>query len=220
MAIIRVNKTKNYTVMSNIHLKEKGMSLKAKGLLSVMLSVPDEWNFSIAGLSAICKENESAIKSALNELKQFGYLVVTKKCPNETKSGRIEYNYDIYEQPQKKQGVEKQGVEILPVENQGQLNTNKLNTNKKTHGEFMNVCLSDEEVEKIKEKGLESLIDELSEYIESSGKKYKSHYATILQWARKRKQQTQSKGNERHTHKEGNAKYDIAKCEKILYNEV
>ena len=225
MAIIRVNKTKNYTVMSNIHLKEKGMSLKAKGLLSVMLAVPDEWNFSIAGLSAICKENESAIKSALNELKQFGYLVVTKKCPNETKSGRIEYNYDIYEQPQKKQGVEKQGVEILPVENQGQLNTyklntNKLNTNKKTHGEFVNVCLSDEEFEKIKEKGLESLIDELSEYIESSGKKYKSHYATILQWARKRKQQTQSKENERHTHKDGNAKYDIAKYEKTLYNEV
>ena len=201
MAIIRVNKTKNYTVMSNVHLKEKEMSLKAKGLLSVMLSVSDEWNFSIAGLSAICKENETAIKSALNELKQFGYLVVTKKCPSETKSGRIEYDYDVYEQPLIKQetenqGVENQGVEILQVEKQGQLNNNnkdtkklntkKLNTKKKIYGAFENVALSDEEFEKIQVEGFNELIDELSEYKESTGKKYKSDYATILAWARRK----------------------------------
>lgn len=71
MSVIRVEKTKNYTVMSNYHFKEKEMSLKAKGLLSLMLSLPDNWDYTIAGLVTICKENESAIKSALDELKIF-----------------------------------------------------------------------------------------------------------------------------------------------------
>lgn len=136
MAVIRVNKTADYTIMSNRHFKEKEMSLKAKGLLSMMLSLPDCWDYSISGLVAICKENESAIKSTLNELKRFGYLVVTKRMPNETESGRIEYEYNIYEQPQDKQQEEKQEVENLcvenqGVENQGQLNTNLSNTNNK-----------------------------------------------------------------------------------------
>ena len=134
MAVIRVNKTKNYTVMSNHHFKNKEMSLKAKGLLSLILSLPDTWDYSIAGLVAICKESESSVVSALNELKSMGYLVVKKLYPNETKSGRIEYIYDIYEEPIKqpleKQGVENQGIEVQGIENQGQLNTNKLNTNK------------------------------------------------------------------------------------------
>lgn len=130
MAVIRINKTADYTVMSNTHFKEKEMSLKAKGLLSLMLSLPETWDYSIAGLVAICKENETAVKSTLNELKNFGYLVVTKKFPNETESGRFEYEYNIYEQPQVEQSkeiqdVEKQGVENLHIENQGQLNTNK-----------------------------------------------------------------------------------------------
>lgn len=132
MPIMRVNKTKNYTVMSNYHLRDKQLSLKAKGLLSVMLSLPDEWNYSIAGLCAISKESETSIKSTLNELKQFNYMVVTKKMPNETESGRIEYVYDIFEQPQKqevqKQGVENLGVENLGVDFVGQLNTKELNT--------------------------------------------------------------------------------------------
>lgn len=109
------------------------MSLKAKGLLSLMLSLPEGWDYSIAGLVAISKENESALKSTLNELKAFGYLVITKKMPNETESGRIEYEYNIFEQPQGKQEVEKQGVEnqpleIQPVENPPQLNTKESNT--------------------------------------------------------------------------------------------
>lgn len=131
MAVFRVKKTRDYTVMSNYHLKEKTMSLKAKGLLTVLLSLPDEWDYSIEGLVSICKENESAIKTALDELKKNGYLIVTKKMPNETATGRIEYEYNIFEQPQKqeveKQGVENQGVVFQGVENQGQLNTNYYN---------------------------------------------------------------------------------------------
>ena len=136
MAIIRMNKSSDYTVMSNTHLKEKNMSLKAKGLLSLMLSLRDDWEYSIEGLVSICKESEVAVKSALNELKKFNYLKVTKLLPNQTETGRIEYIYDIFEKPQQgieKQGVENLGVEILDVEiqaleNQGQLNTKELNT--------------------------------------------------------------------------------------------
>lgn len=138
MSVIRVEKTKNYTVMSNYHFKERAMSLKAKGLLSLMLSLPDNWDYSIAGLVAICKENETAIKSALKELQQFGYVKVDKIMPDKTESGRIEYIYNIYEQPKqddKKQDDKKQGVENLPleiqrVENHTQLNTKEQNTNK------------------------------------------------------------------------------------------
>lgn len=127
MAKFKVEKTKDYTIMSNYHLKEKNMSLKAKGLLSVMLSLPDNWDYSIAGLVAISQENETAIKSALSELKKFGYLEIIKLMPNESETGRIDYIYNIYEKPKqegKKQEVENLPLEILAVENQGQLNTN------------------------------------------------------------------------------------------------
>lgn len=133
MSVIRVEKTGNYTVMSNYHFKERKMSLKAKGLLSLMLSLPNDWDYSISGLIAICKENETAIRSALKELQQFGYVIIDKIMPNNTKSGRIEYIYTILEKPKqegKKQGVENLYVETQCVENPAQLNTNKSNTNK------------------------------------------------------------------------------------------
>lgn len=135
MAVFRVNKTENYTLMSNRHFKEKEMSLKAKGLLSLMLSLPNTWDYSISGLVAICKENESAVKSALNELKKFGYLKITKEMPNNENGGRIKYVYDVFENPiqeHKKQEVENQPLEILSVENKGQLNTNNKELNNKT----------------------------------------------------------------------------------------
>ena len=132
--VIRVNKTRDYTVMSNYHLKDNSISLKAKGLLSQMLSLPEEWDYTVEGLCSINKENRTAIESALDELKKVGYLVVTKLLPNQTKSGRIEYQYDIYETPEQgveKQGVENLGVEFLGVENHQQLNTNKSSTKDK-----------------------------------------------------------------------------------------
>lgn len=129
MAVIRVNKTEDYTVMSNNHLREKEMSLKAKGLLSLMLSLPDNWDYSISGLVAICKESEKAVKEALGELKRFGYLVIVKKMSNETESGRFEYEYNIYEYPQKPE-PQNPPLEIPQVENGGQLNTKELNTDK------------------------------------------------------------------------------------------
>lgn len=129
MAIFRIEKNKNYTIMSNYHLKEKEMSLKAKGLLSLMLSLPNNWDYTIEGLVTICKENETAIKSTLKELKCFGYLEILKV---QNKKGQFEYEYNIYEKPQsKKPEVENLEVENPSVENQGQLNTNKQKTNNK-----------------------------------------------------------------------------------------
>ena len=147
MATFRVNKTSDYTVISNYHLREKGMSLKAKGLLTLMLSLPENWDYSISGLASICAENETAIKTGLNELKKFGYLRISKIFPNKKRGNKkIEYVYEIFEKPLKEdkrqkeqkteeQTLENQGVENLPlesqaVENQGQLNTKELNTNK------------------------------------------------------------------------------------------
>ena len=132
MAVFRVHKTKDFTVMSNHHLRDKNLTLKAKGLLSVILSLPDDWKYSIAGLASICKEGTSAVKSALQELTDAGYVTVTKMYPNQTDSGRIEYVYDIHERPQapRKQGVENLPLENLPVENQAQLNTEESSTDK------------------------------------------------------------------------------------------
>lgn len=136
--IFRIEKNKNYTVISNYHLKDKNLSLKAKGLLSLMLSLPEDWDYSINGLVAICKEELRAVKSTLEELKEFGYLKVIKKPP-QTGNNHFTYEYIIYEIPQDEtiQDVNIQSVDIqnvhlqdVSIQNALQLNTNKLNTNK------------------------------------------------------------------------------------------
>lgn len=138
MSVIRIHKNKNFTVMSNIHLKDKNLSLKAKGLLSLMLSLPDDWKYSVSGLCAICKENETAVKTALNELREYRYVIVKKQYPTKENNGRIKYEYEVYEEPQpeEKQSVEKQGIENLGVECQYVENPLQLNTNKSSTDEL------------------------------------------------------------------------------------
>lgn len=100
MAVFRVEKNRNYTVMSNVHLKDKGISLKAKGLLSVILSLPEDWNYTTRGLAAICKEGVDSIGTALRELECAGYLTRHRL---RDKSGRIsDTEYVVYENPHKK----------------------------------------------------------------------------------------------------------------------
>lgn len=101
MAAFRVNKTSDYTVISNYHLKEKRMSLKSKGLLTLMLSLPNDWDFSLKGLVALCCESERAIKTSMQELKEFGYLKIDK-IPPKKGSNKFEYTYNIYERPLEK----------------------------------------------------------------------------------------------------------------------
>ena len=98
MAVYRVERTRDYTVMSNHHLKDTNLSLKAKGLLSLMLSLPDDWNFNMRGLSSICKEGLEAIGNALKELEKAGYMVRNQL---RGANGRItDPEYIIYERPQ------------------------------------------------------------------------------------------------------------------------
>ncbi len=75
MAVFRVERTRDYTVMCNHHLKDSNLSLKAKGLLSMMLSLPDEWNYTTRGLATICKEGVDAIGKTLKELELAGYII-------------------------------------------------------------------------------------------------------------------------------------------------
>ena len=196
MAIIRVNKNKNFIVMSNYHFKEKEMSLKAKGLLSEMLSLPDNWDYSVAGLVAINKESKNTIISTLEELKQFGYLKITKLLPNETKSGRIEYVYDIYEKKQEpkkqdleKQELEKQGLEFSPQYNINNKIINNKRNNKYIHmGTYKRIKLTQDQYDKlIKEFGenyIKQIIDNLDEYVESNNNKNKySNYNLVIRKA-------------------------------------
>lgn len=74
MAVFRVERTRDYTVMSNYHLRDSSLSLKAKGLLSQMLSLPEGWDYTLAGLAKINRESKDAIRSAVNELEQAGYI--------------------------------------------------------------------------------------------------------------------------------------------------
>ena len=74
MAVCRIEKTKDYTVMANHHLRNKGLSLKAKGLLSLMLSLPEDWDYTVKGLAYICKDGIDSINGAIKELETTGYM--------------------------------------------------------------------------------------------------------------------------------------------------
>lgn len=95
--IFKVDKTNNYTVMSNQHFHVLNMSLRAKGLLSLILSLPDTWDYSIAGLASLCKESTPTVRAALKELENLGYLYIEKELPNKANHGRYTYKYHIYE---------------------------------------------------------------------------------------------------------------------------
>ena len=97
MAVFRVERTHNYTVMSNYHLRDKSLSLKAKGLLSQMLSLPEDWDYTLAGLARINAEGKDAIRAAVNELEKAGY--VTRSRMRDEKGRLSGAEYIIREQP-------------------------------------------------------------------------------------------------------------------------
>ena len=98
MAVFRVERNKGYTVMSNHHLRNKELSLKAKGLLSQMLSLPEDWDYTLAGLSYINRESIDAIRTAVWELEKAGYI--TRRQGRDEKGKMTAIEYTIYEQPQ------------------------------------------------------------------------------------------------------------------------
>ena len=131
MSIFRIYKNKNFTVMSNKHLKDKKLSYRAKGLLSFMLSLPDNWDYSINGLVKVSKEGTKAIKTILKELQEVGYLeIIRKRGPK----GQYEYEQQIFEISRFeriKARDQKGEVDKGEVENGIQINTKEINTKKK-----------------------------------------------------------------------------------------
>lgn len=129
MPVVRVHKTRDYTVMSNAHFREKGMTLKAKGLHSLMLSLPEDWDYSIAGLTTLSKDGKDSVMSALNELERFGYLKRTRVTDEKGKFAG--YDYDIFEQPKAKTPyAEKPNTDKSDTEKPSQYITKELNTKK------------------------------------------------------------------------------------------
>ena len=142
MSTFRVNKNVNYTVMSNHHLQDKRLSLKAKGLLSYMLSLPDDWDYSLKGLTTGCRDGIDSVRSTVRELEASGYLRRSKV--RDARGRIVDYNYEVFELPQK------EPAEDVPVpapdspssenptsgfptlENPIQQNTNKQNTKRQS----------------------------------------------------------------------------------------
>ena len=97
MAVFRVERTQNYTIMSNYHLRDKSISLKAKGLLSQMLSLPEDWDYTLTGLAKINQEGKDAIRAAVVELERAGYIY---RCQTVDQAGKFSSNeYIIRERP-------------------------------------------------------------------------------------------------------------------------
>ena len=137
MSVFRVEKTHNYTVMSNHHLKNKFLSLKAKGLMSLMLSLPDDWDYTLRGLSYISLEKVDAIRNAVEELEREGYIIRSRERDEQGKLRGIEYI--IHENPVSDLPVlEKPTLDNPALENPTQLNTNISNT-KKSNTDLSNI---------------------------------------------------------------------------------
>ena len=143
MSVFRVEKTRGYTVMSNHHLRNHALSLKAKGLLSQMLSLPEDWDYTLQGLAQINKESIDAIREAVRELERAGYI---KRSRERDERGCLRGTvYTIYEQPQTQPNpeepaqalptldnptLEKPMLDFPTLENPTQLNTERKNKEK------------------------------------------------------------------------------------------
>ena len=190
MAVFRVNRNKNYTHMANYHFKDKGLSWKAKGILSTMLSLPDDWDYSLAGLSTLANDGMSSTRTAIKELETSGYLI---RKPIR-KDGKIaDWEYLIFEKPQaEKLVVENQQVENPLVENHTQLSTKesstkKSNTKKSSTKEFTPPSL--EEIEdycKSRNNNVDAkrFFDyfNASEWVDSKGNKVRNWKQKVITW--------------------------------------
>ena len=137
MAVFRIEKTRDYTVMSNHHLRNTELSLKAKGLLSLMLSLPDNWDYTTKGLARICKDGVDSICAAVRELEEHGYVIRERVRGATGQLGSIEYT--ILEQPAEPSPERENPVQVKPIlenpvlgkpeqENPAQSNKYKSNT--------------------------------------------------------------------------------------------
>lgn len=192
MAFLRKEHKENYTCISN-DVFRSGLSLKARGMLCTMLSLPDDWEFSENGLQAILSDGQTSIRSAIKELEGAGFLSRTRERDESGRMGRcvwIVCDYPRFEIP---------NLVNSNLGNGPQLSTKESSTNKPTtkesireprhkYGEYENVLLSDSDLEKLQAEfptDWEERIERLSAYMASTGKGYKNHLATIRNWARR-----------------------------------
>lgn len=197
MAFLRKEHKENYTCISNDVFKSD-LSLKARGMLCTMLSLPDNWEFSENGLEAILKDGQTSVRSAIKELEGAGFLSRTRERDESGRMGRciwIVCDYPRFENP---------NLVNSNLGNEPQLSTKQQSTNRPStkesstkkeprhkFGEYENVLLSDSDMQKLKEEfptDWEERIERLSSYMASTGKSYKNHLATIRNWARMDKQ--------------------------------
>lgn len=190
MAVFRIHKNENYVTMGKVHFKEQNMSLKAIGLLSLMLSLPEDWDYSVAGFAAIRKESRNTINSIMNELEEFGYLERTQQ--RDSKGIITGYNYDIYEEPHPKNPyLENPYLENPDMDNCAQVNNNKVN-NKQVNNNKVSRTFKKPTPEELQayitEKNLNVDANEFIDYYESNGWKVgrtsmKDWKATARRWS-------------------------------------
>lgn len=211
MPVFRVNRNANYTTMSNYHLRDKSLSFKAKGLLSMFLSLPDSWHYSVNGIAAISKESRASVMSGLRELEAAGYLV---RHQHRDSSGRMkDIEYFITEIPQKPPEYENSTADnptaelpttVLPISetlpgiskelikkeisNTDYINNGRDRDFPTAFGKYKNVFLSRGDLYALQQEyphDYQDRIERLSEYMASTGKVYGNHLATIRSWARR-----------------------------------
>lgn len=169
MGVIRVEKNKNFTVMSNYHFKDKSLSWKAKGVLSLMLSLPEDWDYSITGLATLSTDGVTATRTAVQELEKCGYLTRT---PVREKGKIIDWDYVVYEYPHMEEPpLENLTVENLTIDFTPQLNTkeikelnNKNNINPKQSSSQLFTVNTPTTLE-TKDKEVKEKIKEVVEYL-------------------------------------------------------
>ena len=180
MAVFRVEKNQNYTVMSNHHLKNRELSLKSKGLLSQMLSLPDNWDYTLAGLAKINREKVDAIRTAIWELEKFGYI--TRRQTRDSNGRMSKTEYIIYEYPQEvpspilenpttEKPILENPITVKPTsensasDNPTQLNTNSLN--KKESSNNLSIINTSNPIKSIPKYNKEKIgLDEVETYRE------------------------------------------------------
>lgn len=221
MAVLRKQHKSNFTVIANEVFKSS-LSLKARGLLSTMLSLPDNWKFSEKGLQAILPaDGQTSVRTAIKELEGGGYLTRTRLRNDKGKV--MDWVWTFSDYPQENQTTDGRNMQVTDVpqcdfpnlenpnldnpnlgnpnlETQRQLNTKQVITEEERkqesntvrdvrhrHGEYRNVLLSDDDLTKLRQKfpsDWQARIENLSEYMESTGKSYKNHFVTICRWAK------------------------------------
>jgi hypothetical protein len=153
MSVFRIEKTKNFTIMSNYHFQDKTISLKAKGLLSLMLSLPEDWDFTLNGLVKISSDGIGAVSSAVKELEKHGYLERERTRNASGQFDDIEYiirEKPIFSEPITEEPTAKNPSKDNPITPKDtQLNTNKSKTNKSRTDEIKNPSIKSDVIDEI-----------------------------------------------------------------------